>query len=62
MIENLYEKVESMKDNLSKEITKESDLWVQNLLLSKLDSIQSVCAKLDSLMDKEYMLKKELDM
>jgi hypothetical protein len=26
MIENLYEKVESMKDNLSKEITKESDL------------------------------------
>lgn len=62
MIEALYEKVEAMKEKLSKEIEKEKDLWVQNMLLSKLDGIQTVCAKLDSLMDKEYMLKKALEM
>lgn len=62
MIEELYDKFEDIKEKLKKEIDKETDLWVQNLLLSKLDQLQLICAKLESLMDKEYMLKKALEM
>lgn len=49
IIENLYEDIEKFKDSLYEEIKKEKDEWVKNLLLAQLQSIQPLCAKVQSL-------------
>jgi hypothetical protein len=51
MISDLYEAMEAMKDALNVEIKKEKDEWVKNLLLAKLDWIQPMCAKTESLLN-----------
>lgn len=49
MMFELYEEVEKTKDELKEAIKSEEDEWAKNMLIGKLDSLQQLCAKLDSL-------------
>lgn len=49
MINELYKEVEDMKETLKEAIPETEDEWLKNLLISKYDDIQTICAKLESL-------------
>lgn len=53
IISDLYNDLEDTKWTLAAMAAKETDLGKQNLLLSKLDQIQLLCAKISSLSDND---------
>jgi len=53
MIDELYADAETVKQSLTVAIAEEKDEWAKNLLIGKLDSFQTLCAKLESLLDRE---------
>ena len=53
MIDELYADAETVKESLTVAIEKEKNEGAKNLLIGKLDAFQQLCAKLESLLDKD---------